>query len=214
MFINVSLQKLLVYFEQIFLLIPVIAGFKRKIYSSEKFKLIFYLLICYLFFEAALSYLSYLKQNNLYIVYIGTFVEFSVLSVFYYKSYLLKRSKVFVLICYPVFLLFLYTDYHLQTLQLWNTYSLSVESLCIIIFTLLSFYEITQDTSQKLFNIPMFWINSAFLIYYSGNLLVFVFNNYLYMMDHTIQKKIWMINSILNIIYYIPISIGFWKVRK
>ena len=149
-----------------------------------------------------------------YPVYIGTLIEFCFLSVFYYKSYQFKKSKFFVLLCFPIFLSFYYMDYHLQSLQLMNTYSLSIESLSIIIFTLLSFYEITKDTSEQLLNIPMFWINSAFLLYYSGNLLVFLFNNYIYLADPFIQRKIWMINSILNIIYYIPISIGFWKARK
>ncbi len=210
MLINVNLQNTLVFWGQISLFPPVIIGLIRKSYSLKLTQLIFYLLICYVIFESISSYYTYNNQNNIFIFFIGTFVEFTILSVFYYKVLNSKRIKIIIPIGYALFMIALVLDFQNNHLLSFNTYSLSIESLLLTLYALLTFYEILINSEQDIFANPLFWINSAFLIYYSGNLLVFLFNNYLYQTEH-VHPKIWMINSILNIIYYIPISIGFWK---
>ena len=212
MLINVSLQKILAFSGQISLLLPIIVGLIKKAYTFKLIQLIFYLLICYVVIESIGGYYSYYRLNNLFIYFIGTLVEFTFLSVFYYRVLSSKKIKIIIPIGYVLFIASLVLDYKNNHLLYLNTFSLSMESLLITLYALVSFYEILMNADQDIFANPIFWINSAFLIYNSGNLLVFIFNNYLYQKGHA-HPKIWMINSILNIIYNIPISIGFWTTK-
>ncbi len=61
---------------------------------------------------------------------------------------------------------------------------------------------------------PVFWLNSSFIVYFSGNLFLFMYSNLLIGRGKHSMKWLWEINSVLNIINYLGISIGFWKAKQ
>jgi hypothetical protein len=85
----------------------------------------------------------------------------------------------------------------------------------VIASSFLTFNFIIKD--QKYNNIltaPIFWINSAFLFYFGGNMFLHLFSDYL--QEHALSTfyELWGLwHSSLNIIFYTLISIGFWKTR-
>jgi hypothetical protein len=63
----------------------------------------------------------------------------------------------------------------------------------------------------NLLNTSFFWINIAILIYFAGNLFLFLFSNHLQKNNWEQYLAVYNIHSVTNIMYYILISIGFWK---
>jgi hypothetical protein len=85
-----------------------------------------------------------------------------------------------------------------------------VYSLMLILFSLLFFYEI-YEKGEVLYieRHPHFWINSAFLLYYSGTLLLGLFSNYL--MYKIPRDKFIYLNdffSVMTIVFNVLVCIG------
>lgn len=154
-------------------------------------------------------------ENNLPIFHIYTGIEFSLIFVFYmlfYKHYF--KLKILYLIL-PVFYVVTYIDYKVNGLNEMDSFSVTVESTFFIVLSLLSFFFIIRHLIfENILNMPFFWINSGILIYFSGNILLFIFSNSFIKSEITTFFMLWaIIHSLLNIIYNGLICIGFWKSR-
>lgn len=61
-----------------------------------------------------------------------------------------------------------------------STYSISVQAVGTIVVSLLYFYVLIQQLpTESITKLPMFWINTAMLIYHSGIFLIFLSADYL-----------------------------------
>ncbi|MBN8694686.1 MAG: hypothetical protein J0L69_15940 [Bacteroidetes bacterium] len=67
---------------------------------------------------------------------------------------------------------------------------------------------------DKLLDAPFFWINIAVLFYFSGSLFLFLFGNYLISQGNKTYMEMYKIHTFVNAVWYLFISIGFWKVKK
>jgi hypothetical protein len=94
--------------------------------------------------------------------------------------------------------------------------SLTIESLAIISFVLLSFHSIfKKEIYTNLLAAPLFWFNSGFLLYFAGNIYLHLFSQYLIAHAQYAFFELWGLwHSLFNIIFFILISIGLWKTRK
>ncbi len=153
--------------------------------------------------------------NNLSIFHIYTFFEFSLIYIFYllfYKSYI-KINILYLIL--PVFYLIGYFDYKVNGISEMDNFSITIESSVFIVISLISFLFLMNRDSIEKIKAPFFWINSGVLIYFSGNILLFTFCNYLNKSELEMYKVLWLvIHSLLNIAYNILICIGFYKSRK
>ncbi|MGZ3885527.1 MAG: hypothetical protein ACXVPQ_11885 [Bacteroidia bacterium] len=99
-----------------------------------------------------------------------------------------------------------------------NTFSslaLSIETFVFIFCSLSAFYLIFRDLLyDSLFSEPFFWINTAILIYFAGDLFFFGFLSFSQKYNPKTLALIYPIHSIMHILYYILISAGLWQVRK
>lgn len=97
-----------------------------------------------------------------------------------------------------------------------NDVAFGIESIYVMIFSLLGFYFLLKKLqNNNIWDIPVFWVNSALLLYFGGNLFLHGFGNYLY--EHSLYTffELWsIIHSSLNILFYILIAVAFWKTRK
>jgi hypothetical protein len=206
--------NLITYTSAFFVIIPIFIGGATLKRQSIESRTIIALLVVSLLVET-LSYFI-LTANNIILMHIYTFIEFSLLSVFFKLFFGSKFSfkMLFLLIC--LFLLIAGFDaFFLNDFYTINNFSTSIEAISMIIFSVVAFYFTLKNLLfDNILATPFFWINTAILIYFSGNLFLFLFSNYLQKHQILNYKMLFINHSFLNIVFYILISIGFWKVEK
>lgn len=153
--------------------------------------------------------------NNLLILHVFTFFEFTLLFVFYLLYFKLYFKVNILYSVLPIFYLIEYLDYKVNGYAKMDNFSITIESSVFIVISLISFLFIMNRGSIEKIKAPFFWINSGILIYFSGNILLFTFCNYLNKSEHEMYKVLWfVIHSLLNIVYNTLICIGFYKSRN
>jgi hypothetical protein len=101
-----------------------------------------------------------------------------------------------------------------QSLEVYNSYSKSVESVFLVFFSIGWFYKVFIDGTIKRLELhPIFWINEAVLIYVAGSFLLFVTNNFLMEIPLIEFFEAWALHGIFIMIHYIFISIGLWLIK-
>lgn len=152
--------------------------------------------------------------NNMFVFRFFTIIEFILISFFYsifFRKYL-RPGYIFLFIA--VFLGVAFIDYKINGLNAIDNYSSSVSALFVSLYALISFFYIMRKLIfENILSEPFFWVNSGVLFYFSGNLLVFAFCNYVNTYQQSYSNALWAIPQFLNIFFNILISIGFWKTR-
>jgi len=157
----------------------------------------------------------YLNRNNFFIFRVFTYIEIALITLYYFqffKSYFKAHLILFVL---PAFIVVSAIDYRLNGSESFDNYATSFEAILFSSISLWSFYYmmkhmIFENPTKE----PFFWINSGILLYFGGNLVLFVFNNYLLQNKTAGHLAMWAIHSCLNILYNCIIAIGIWKTRR
>lgn len=93
-----------------------------------------------------------------------------------------------------------------------NTYSMVLRSIILIGYCILYFYRLLVDLPvQHLQRVPMFWFNSAILIFNAGTLFLFLFTSYLVEVLNNDLLIYWTFHNILNIVQHLVIMVGLWQ---
>lgn len=152
-----------------------------------------------------------LHAPNAWIYNMSTILEFLFYAFLFYHAYSRKSFKhwvcMFALI-YPAIALI--NILFIQGFYYFHSYTMSVGSFFMILFSCLYFYELLLDTQERhLLRTPMFWITSGILFFYLGDFLyntffVFIENNQL---DFT-RKLFKAINNNLIIVLYACFIVG------
>ena len=200
-----------------FVIIPIVFGIVYKVRTKPSIKPIFLLLIISLVVEFISTFLSYQNYNNIAIINLFTFVEFLFI-VLFYKTFFdaFLKTKIHYVLILLFSLLIIFTTILSNNIKLIDNLSVSIEAILLIFYSLFSLFIIMKNLIyEDLLATPFFWINSAVLIYFSGNLFLFIFSNYLQKHNESSgYLQLYVIHSALNILYYIILSIAFWKARK
>lgn len=145
-----------------------------------------------------------------------TLAEFSLICLFY--AFFFKRyfNPIFFYVFIPLLLIIALYDYKINGLSNFDNYSVSVESIFLIGFSMFFFYYCLKHLlfEDNILNSPAFWMNTAVLVYFSGNLFLFVFSNYLMKADPKMRFILWgVIHSSFNMLYNLVLATGFWKAK-
>jgi len=93
-----------------------------------------------------------------------------------------------------------------------NTYSQALRSIILIAYCILYCYRLLVDLPvQHLQRVPMFWFNSAILIFNAGTLFLFLFTSYLVEVLNNDLLIYWTFHNILSIVQYSVIMVGLWQ---
>ena len=209
----ISLSRLSSYF----VIVPIIFGLISKINTNKDFIQIFYLLVFTLLIEIISTLLANRDINNIFVINSFTFFEFLFVVLFYKRFFDAFKKTHFHFILIALFLcLVIFTTFLANNIKLIDNFSVSIEAIILIVYALLAFFIIMKKmVYEDVLSTPFFWINSAVLIYFSGNLFLFIFSTYLQNHNESsVYLKLYIIHSILNILYYLILSIAFWKARK
>jgi hypothetical protein len=95
------------------------------------------------------------------------------------------------------------TFYFFDSFYEFNTYAYSLLHAIVIVFTTIGFYKIFK--AEALIFIEksaFFWLNSAFLIYASGSIIVTIFSKYLIDRNPELQSFSGIICLVLLILFF------------
>lgn len=140
-----------------------------------------------------------------------TIEEFCLLSWLYYNFFRLAYFKQLVKLSNVVFLPMAFWFYWQNPFE-WNSLTMTIESLLLIAFVMIYFYElILQDSHIGFTTVPMFWISAGIMLYFAGGFFVFVSSDYIVKSSNS---WLWQINHIVNIPYHILMAVGIWITKK
>jgi hypothetical protein len=208
---NIWLQ----YVSGFIVVLPILIGILYKIFFNKQLLSIFVLMVFSFVIETMNFICSLRGQNSMFLLDVYTPTEFILFILFYKKFFdAIKKSVVhycmiFLFLCVAIFDTFFINDFLTV-----NNFSDSIESIVFILYSLLAFFFIMKKLMfPNLLNTSFFWINIAILIYFAGNLFLFLFSSHLQRNDQAQYLALYNIHSVTNILYYILISIGFWKAQ-
>lgn len=91
----------------------------------------------------------------------------------------------------------------------------SIGAMILFLFSIAFFTKVMAEAKiLKLSQEPLIWINTAILIYYTGNFIFYAMLNYAN--SHSREFAVLTVKffSYANLLFYLLIAIGFWKVKK
>lgn len=195
-------------YSTLLLIIFFLIFFKRN--NDKKFWVIFLYVVISLISDVLLSLFQFYQ---FYLFSFFTLVEYTIFSYFFYLSYKEKTFKHLIIWCYPVFCLVLVYSimYNYKSYSEFDYLSSSLEAILIIIFSILFFYEQLKNPEVNfIYDSKSFWVITAFLIYMSATLFLFISTSAL--STNTKQTQtVWLINNAANIIKNILFGIAFCK---
>ena len=204
------------YISAIGTIIPLIFGILRFKYLNRKYFIILILFGIGTLTELATRvYSSIINHNNIWIFNIYQIIE-TILIIAFYSSVTKNKIKKNILLLIAIIFSGI-SIYHIFTNKsnMLNDSSFSTESVIVVLLAILTFNSILKkQIYSNILAAPLFWFNSAFLLFFFGNLFLHIFSKYL--QEHALYTffELWGIwHSSLNIIFYILISIGFWKTK-
>lgn len=200
------------YISFLSIIIPLLIGTiaRKKLEKNEM--LIFILLIISSISELLIYILFKYKMNNLFVSRIQGITELTFLSFFFIE--ILAREKVvfFIRIGIGVFIALAAFDLYLHGFNSIDNISLTTECILLMLYALITFFHLIKTpVHDNILAVPLFWFNTAILTYFSGNLFLFVFSNYIEKHFAMVSPALWGIHSLLNIVFYLLLSVGFCK---
>ncbi len=209
---NYKFYLYLSYISCFLISLPIIIAWKKRQFLDKKENTLLVLLILSFVLEIIIFTLHRFHINNLFVSRINGIMEFVLISFFmsesFRRSILSKGIKIFNFI----FLGVVVYDLYLNGFNSIDNISLTTECILLMIYSIITFFHLIKNpVHDNILSVPLFWFNTAILTYFSGNLFLFVFSNYIENHFASVSPALWGIHSGLNIVFYLLISVGFWR---
>ncbi|MDQ2770492.1 MAG: hypothetical protein M3Y54_08335 [Bacteroidota bacterium] len=169
---------------------------------------------CELLIEVLSRVAAQVSDSNLFLLPIDTVLEFGLLAWVY--AQVLRPSRVsrwlpLVIVLFSLWGLLSYL--RPGTLYEYNTSQRFAESLMVLSLVVLYFYKVIRDlVIVHLEREPMFWVSMGLLIYFAGNLFIFISSNYVVQHSTELSLQLWVVHAgfyiILNLLYTLALWIA------
>ncbi|MCA6363096.1 MAG: hypothetical protein IM638_08650 [Bacteroidetes bacterium] len=156
-------------------------------------------------------------ENNLPILHIYTLLQFLLIALLF-RQFI--RKKIHHQIWLTVTLLFLcgsiINSLFIQSIWMFNGYARAAESLIIVLFVIGYFYRLlfNEEAKTPLYSIPMFWISTALMFYFSACFFVFLMSGDVLIMSSKVFTISWAFHDLILIIHYIFLTAALWPTRQ
>ena len=152
--------------------------------------------------------------NNMYVQHVYTMFEFTFLLILYWKVMLSRRIRKATIWCTVAFFIFKTTDLlFITSFHQVDTLAITIESIIAIVFSILYFGQLLNERTPNLTAVPLFWINSGIIIYFSSNFFIFLFSTYI-LEDAEQYYVYWSIHNTLVVIRDILFTIAMAMLDK
>ncbi len=196
---------------------PIVTFFSLKkegdIILFKKILILFFILISIIDLFSYLWIFLFHWGNNMPFMHLIGLIEGIFISLIYYNyvsTVILRKMIYFIGILVNLFAVFV--GILIEGIYNYPSIAQAPIGIMVILWSLLGFYELmNKNQGMEIYKEEMFWINSAFLIYFAGTFFLFLLSNYLIQTDSKAANSFWMINLFLNILVNIFYCIGIKK---
>lgn len=201
-----------------FVLAPLASSIANYRILNREFKVLTYFFVASLLANVINSVLTYSHISNLFIFHIYTPIEAILLFLFFEHIFSENRIRSvirFLMIAFPVYCFINYLFF--QNGKVFNTYTHPIETLIFIgLCTYYFWLQSINNTSEiKWTSVPINWVISGLLLYFSSTFFLYLFSNLLLeRYDSSVNIYIWKIHGVMVLIMYILCAIGFYKCKK
>ncbi|MGV3612908.1 MAG: hypothetical protein ACO1N0_18255 [Fluviicola sp.] len=212
-----ELKALLFNYGPWIIIAPVLLSLVLYNRLSKALKIITWYLILSVLTQAVSLWLWKKSINNLPLLHAFTVLEFFLLFAYYsfQSKQLLTRFWTYGI---PVlFLGFALLDaFVLENLHSFNIYTRSLEAFIFIGCSVHWFIRSITLESKVILQDQngLKYMNAGFFIYFSCSLILFAFSNYINHLGRPLLMNIWTLHSLLLIVLYLFILIGFCKINR
>lgn len=196
------------------LLLPILIALLHFRQLNKAAKVIFTYLICSGLVSLLSTYIvRYLHVNNLPLFHIYTLIEFILLTEFYKQLLPFRKTITIVQICF--FFACVINSVFVQSIYQFNSYTLTLEALVVMLFAVNYFAKLFADINdKKLLEQSSFWFNIGLFLYFSGSYMLYNFSNYVLIQSKHSFIVVWNIRAAFLLLMYLLFTIGFWKCKK
>lgn len=185
-----------------------------KAFNKQLKALFIYICISILFELMGLLSLKY-PNLGIYISFFFSIIELSIISYLFNTEMNQLIFKKSIRVIYTIIISISLLSLILKGLDFAEAVTLPFEFASILILSIIYFYKIFTDlTIPKLVNYPFFWFNSAFLLYFGTNFLLFLFYTYIKISDMNLIYLAGCIPLIMSIIYNSLLAVGICKIKQ
>jgi hypothetical protein len=188
---------------------------RLKALNTESRTLFLYIIVCAL--TDAICFIFVKKKIHTVIVSnLFTVIECTLLTYIYFLKFETKKARYIITIFYIVFLALSIIFFVLRGgYNRYDNIISTFESCFFIALSFAFFYkEMCELSIPRLSEYYFFWLNSAFLIYFSMAFFLFLFNCYLEKCDISIVRLLYSLHLLTNIVTNILVSLGVWKIKQ
>lgn len=161
----------------------------------------------YISFLCARSYI-----NNFFIIHVGQCIDLMVFLALFHQNTVRKDARHITFILFDLLLLFCIissADIGLYDLPI---YSGSIIRVSIICFVIYSYFEVFRyEHIEDLSTHPVFWINSMYLLYFSGTFAYHALGNQI--RSGNLAWDTALVNWILIVIFNLVFTLALWLGR-
>lgn len=196
-------------------IVPAVFILKSKVKLDVFFTLLFYSILCFATELTSLQFMSIYKNNNP-VIHVYTVLAFIAISYLYhllFKTVFIRNVILFLNLLFIPFAIYIF--FHDSGFLEVNTSSYLILTLFTVVLSSGYFYKVyTEMKIANLFQDGLFWINSAFLIYFSTTFYVSLFEDLIKSVSLQLFYYTWPIQLISTIIFNIILSRGIWLMKK
>lgn len=210
---NYTAIQWVIFYAFLSTLLPISIGLIRYSKLVQGMLSIFWFCVATLVLESIGTVLWIAKTPNLWIGHIYTIVEFSLLA----NAYRIALKGFIKPILIPSMIL-LFTilavsnTLFLQSFKYNNSNIKIIEAVLLIGLALLLFYKLARELKiSRLEKYPMFWVSCAVIIYFSSNIFVFMYSNYLLQYSKLLGMRIWFIHALFFVLFHIMLALSLWS---
>lgn len=149
-------------------------------------------------------------RNNLVVFHVFTILEYTILSLLYYREIRNKKVREAILISIPAFLLLhVLFSVFIQPIKSNNSYAVVLESILIIGYSLFFLRQLLLfQEVPSLLTYPMFWISVGFLFYFTGDLLLEGLQNYYLRNSMSLAVRMYKLSFIFKYVLFLLLTVA------
>jgi hypothetical protein len=203
-----------------FVLVPVLAvliwWLKSPVKRFEQKMIALYIMLAFIT-EIFAKIIGAIHLNNLPVLHVYTLLQFLIVA-WLYKPFMSGRIMPIIWLVFTVAFLIgsIINSLFIQSVWVFNGYARASESLIIVLFVLWYFRKLlfSEEAVKPLQDIPMFWISTGMLFYFSACFFVFLLSGDVYIINSKVFAISWAFHDLILIIHYIFITAALWPTRQ
>ena len=201
--------------------ISIIVPISLSIFKFRKFPKELKIITYYLFFNAFSNFITSSLSNNgistMPFAHLYTIVEFGFICYFYKELYFSDNnivSRAIPAIFFAFLAICILNVLFLQDLHHFNSYTKPIEGIIVVGFAIRYLLQLVNDFDKKINkNIELIYINSVFLLYFSGTFVLFTIFN-IFFTHRQIAFAILDVHATLLLLMYVLFTIALWKFKR